>query len=223
MCRKHRNLRTSAASACTRNLPDAGSFSCSNDLFNRIQKITRNTFTNNVVSVQSDCPHRERFGYGGDIAVTSEAFLMNLRHGRILRQDRARLRRCRTPGRQFHRHRALRRRAVLRRRLGDGASASVGAALSALRRQKAHRGTTPRRDPLVRPGGLQARERPRRQRSRRPRGDAENRRSGDHHADVHRHRPSHGAAFARHRRRKGRPTFRRHGGRIRRRVGEGIH
>jgi len=58
-------------------LPDAGSFSCSNDLFNRIQKITRNTFTNNVVSVQSDCPHRERFGYGGDIAVTSEAFLMN--------------------------------------------------------------------------------------------------------------------------------------------------
>ena len=58
-------------------LPDAGSFSCSNDLFNRIQKITRNTFTNNVISVQSDCPHRERFGYGGDIAVTSEAFLMN--------------------------------------------------------------------------------------------------------------------------------------------------
>ena len=58
-------------------LPDAGSFSCSNDLFNQIQKVTRNTFRNNVVSVQSDCPHRERFGYGGDIAVTSEAFLMN--------------------------------------------------------------------------------------------------------------------------------------------------
>ncbi len=58
-------------------LPDAGSFSCSNELFNRIQNITRNTFRNNVVSVQSDCPHRERFGYGGDIAVTSEAFLMN--------------------------------------------------------------------------------------------------------------------------------------------------
>jgi alpha-L-rhamnosidase len=58
-------------------LPDAGAFSCSNELFNRIQKITRNTFRNNVVSVQSDCPHRERFGYGGDIAVTSEAYLMN--------------------------------------------------------------------------------------------------------------------------------------------------
>jgi alpha-L-rhamnosidase len=58
-------------------LPDAGSFSCSNELLNRIQEITRRTFLNNVVSVQSDCPHRERFGYGGDIAVTSEAFLMN--------------------------------------------------------------------------------------------------------------------------------------------------
>jgi alpha-L-rhamnosidase len=58
-------------------LPDAGSFACSNELFNRIQTITRNTFLNNVVSVQSDCPHRERFGYGGDIAVTSEAYLMN--------------------------------------------------------------------------------------------------------------------------------------------------
>jgi alpha-L-rhamnosidase len=58
-------------------LPDGGSFSCSNDLFNRIQDITRRTFANNVISVQSDCPHRERFGYGGDIAVTSEAFLMN--------------------------------------------------------------------------------------------------------------------------------------------------
>jgi alpha-L-rhamnosidase len=58
-------------------LPAAGSFSCSNGLFNRIQKITRNTFTNNVISVQSDCPHRERFGYGGDIVASSEAFLMN--------------------------------------------------------------------------------------------------------------------------------------------------
>ncbi len=58
-------------------LADAGSFSCSNELFNRIQQITRRTFLNNVVSVQSDCPHRERLGYGGDIVATSEAYLMN--------------------------------------------------------------------------------------------------------------------------------------------------
>lgn len=58
-------------------LADAGSFECSNERLNRIQEITRRTFLNNAVTVQSDCPHRERFGYGGDIAATSEAFLLN--------------------------------------------------------------------------------------------------------------------------------------------------
>jgi alpha-L-rhamnosidase len=58
-------------------LPDAGSFSCSNVRLNRIQEMCRRTFLSNVVSVQSDCPHRERFGYGGDIVATSETFLMN--------------------------------------------------------------------------------------------------------------------------------------------------
>ena len=29
------------------------------------------------MTVQSDCPHLERFGYGGDIVATSEAFMMN--------------------------------------------------------------------------------------------------------------------------------------------------
>ena len=58
-------------------LADVGSFSCSNEHLNRIQEMCRRTFLSNVVSVQSDCPHRERFGYGGDIVATSEAFLMN--------------------------------------------------------------------------------------------------------------------------------------------------
>jgi len=55
----------------------AGNFTCSDPLFNRIQDMTRRTFLSNLFSVQSDCPHRERFGYGGDIAVTCEAFMMN--------------------------------------------------------------------------------------------------------------------------------------------------
>ncbi|CAG1770626.1 hypothetical protein BAC2_01183, partial [uncultured bacterium] len=46
---------------------DAGSFSCSNELLNQIQQMCRRTFLANIFSVQSDCPHRERFGYGGDI------------------------------------------------------------------------------------------------------------------------------------------------------------
>jgi alpha-L-rhamnosidase len=58
-------------------LPDAGTFVCSNHDLNHIQEITRRTFLSNVITVQSDCPHRERFGYGGDIVATSEAYMMN--------------------------------------------------------------------------------------------------------------------------------------------------
>jgi alpha-L-rhamnosidase len=55
----------------------AGSFASSDGLLNRIQEITRRTFLANIVSVQSDCPHRERLGYGGDIVATDSAYLMN--------------------------------------------------------------------------------------------------------------------------------------------------
>jgi len=54
-----------------------GSFSCSNELFNRIQKMCQWTFLSNLFGVQSDCPHRERFGYGGDLVTTSDAFMLN--------------------------------------------------------------------------------------------------------------------------------------------------
>lgn len=56
---------------------DAGSFTCSNDQFNRIQQMVRWTQLANLFSVQSDCPHRERFGYGGDLSVSSEAEMLN--------------------------------------------------------------------------------------------------------------------------------------------------
>lgn len=58
-------------------LASAGDFTSSNQRLNDIQEITRNTFLANAVTVQSDCPHRERFAYGGDIVATSEAYLMN--------------------------------------------------------------------------------------------------------------------------------------------------
>jgi alpha-L-rhamnosidase len=54
-----------------------GSFSCSNQMFNQIQEMVRRTFLSNIFSVQSDCPHRERFGYGGDMVGTTEAFMLN--------------------------------------------------------------------------------------------------------------------------------------------------
>ncbi|MEN6407816.1 MAG: family 78 glycoside hydrolase catalytic domain [Thermoguttaceae bacterium] len=53
----------------------AGQFSCSNQRFNNIEKMVHWTFLSNLFSVQSDCPARERFGYGGDPTPTCEAFL----------------------------------------------------------------------------------------------------------------------------------------------------
>ncbi len=58
-------------------VPVAGSFVCSDTLINQIQQVCLNTFLSNIFSVQSDCPHRERFGYGGDIVATSETFMNN--------------------------------------------------------------------------------------------------------------------------------------------------
>jgi alpha-L-rhamnosidase len=54
-----------------------GTFTCSNEQYNRVQTMCEWTFLSNLFGVQSDCPHRERFGYGGDLVVTSDAFLMN--------------------------------------------------------------------------------------------------------------------------------------------------
>jgi alpha-L-rhamnosidase len=63
--------------ALSSDLASTGEFACSNDLFNRIQEMTRRTFLSNIFSVQSDCPHREKFGYGGDLVATADAFLAN--------------------------------------------------------------------------------------------------------------------------------------------------
>jgi hypothetical protein len=43
--------------------PAVGEFSCSNDLFNRIHTLIRWAQRANIVSVLTDCPHRERLGW----------------------------------------------------------------------------------------------------------------------------------------------------------------
>lgn len=58
-------------------LADAGNFSCSNEMFNRLQNAIEWTFLSNVFSVQSDCPGREKMGYGADMVVTANAFIYN--------------------------------------------------------------------------------------------------------------------------------------------------
>jgi len=52
-------------------------FTCGSQLLNDIQKVCRQTFLSNLISVQSDCPAREKFGYGGDLNATSETFMYN--------------------------------------------------------------------------------------------------------------------------------------------------
>lgn len=59
------------------NLDAAGSFSCSNDMFNQLHEVIKRTFLSNVFSVQSDCPAREKMGYGGDMVATADAYMYN--------------------------------------------------------------------------------------------------------------------------------------------------
>jgi len=52
-------------------------FTSSSQLINSIQNASHRTFLANLISVQSDCPAREKFGYGGDLNATCEAFIYN--------------------------------------------------------------------------------------------------------------------------------------------------
>ncbi|MBD3631067.1 alpha-L-rhamnosidase [Cyclobacterium sp.] len=58
-------------------VPDKNNFTSSNALLNDIQDAVKRTFLSNLVSVQSDCAVREKFGYGGDLNATNESFIYN--------------------------------------------------------------------------------------------------------------------------------------------------
>ena len=59
------------------NVANTNAFVSSSSLLNAVQEAIERTFLANLVSVQSDCPAREKFGYGGDINATSESFIYN--------------------------------------------------------------------------------------------------------------------------------------------------
>ncbi len=71
------NLRSLAGLRLNADVDSAGSFECSNPLFNQIQAMVLRTELSNLFSVQSDCPHREKLGYGGDIVASSEMGMLN--------------------------------------------------------------------------------------------------------------------------------------------------
>lgn len=52
------------------------SFQSSNILLNKIFDLCRNTHASNMMGIQSDCPHRERFGYTGDALATLPSSLL---------------------------------------------------------------------------------------------------------------------------------------------------
>lgn len=59
------------------NVKDAGDFNSSSDLLNKIEEVAERTFLSNLISVQSDCASREKFGYGGDLNAISESYIVN--------------------------------------------------------------------------------------------------------------------------------------------------
>lgn len=52
----------------------AGHFETSNPMLNKLNKALDYTFLSNIFSVQSDCPAREKYGYGGDIVGIARTF-----------------------------------------------------------------------------------------------------------------------------------------------------
>ena len=58
-------------------LQQVGEFACSNEMLNKVHQAVQWTFLSNVFSVQSDCPGREKMGYGADMVTTANAYLFN--------------------------------------------------------------------------------------------------------------------------------------------------
>lgn len=57
------------------------SFKSADPRLEKIHEMCVRTFRSNLVGVQSDCPGRERLGYGGDIVATCEAMMLNFDMG----------------------------------------------------------------------------------------------------------------------------------------------
>lgn len=54
-----------------------GRFECSNDLVNKINAATKLTYLDNLVSIPTDCPHREKNGWTADANLAMDIALLN--------------------------------------------------------------------------------------------------------------------------------------------------
>jgi alpha-L-rhamnosidase len=55
----------------------AGTFECSNSDLNKVQELILRTQLNNLHSIPTDCPHREKIGWMGDALITMEEAIYN--------------------------------------------------------------------------------------------------------------------------------------------------
>ncbi len=58
-------------------VPEAGEFECSNALLNKIQSANRWSFVNNLETIETDCPTREKNGWTGDANLAAESAMLN--------------------------------------------------------------------------------------------------------------------------------------------------
>lgn len=59
-------------------LKESGSFTCSDEVVNRLQEITVNSDKSNFIYFPMDCPQREKNGWTADAALSAEQMLLNL-------------------------------------------------------------------------------------------------------------------------------------------------
>ena len=58
-------------------LGDRGDFSCSDEILNKLQEMTRRSTLGNFQHFPNDCPHREKNGWTADAALSAEQTLIN--------------------------------------------------------------------------------------------------------------------------------------------------
>lgn len=71
----------SALTLCT-DVENIGMFSCSDELLGKLQQLCRWSTISNMHSIPTDCPHREKNGWTGDVSLSSEQMLTNFARAR---------------------------------------------------------------------------------------------------------------------------------------------
>lgn len=59
------------------NVRERATFNSSNEILNSLFQMTRNSTLSNMVHIPTDCPHREKNGWTGDVSISAEHFLLN--------------------------------------------------------------------------------------------------------------------------------------------------